>query len=60
MGTDQSYALLNRLVDAQAYMLSANDIFYVSGIIFLALIVLVWLAHPVRGPAGRAAAAGAH
>ena len=34
-------------------MLSANDIFYVSGIIFLALIALVWLAHPVRGPAGQ-------
>jgi DHA2 family multidrug resistance protein len=61
MGTDQSYALINRLVDAQAFMLSANDIFYVSGVAFLALTLLVWLAHPVRaaGAAG-AAAAGAH
>ena len=30
----------------QAFMLSANDIFYVSGFIFLALIGLVWLARP--------------
>jgi MFS transporter, DHA2 family, multidrug resistance protein len=56
----QSYALLNRLVDGQAYMLSANDIFYVSGLIFIALIFLVWLAHPAHSAAGGAAASGAH
>jgi DHA2 family multidrug resistance protein len=60
MGTDQSYALVNRLVDSQAFMLSANDIFYVSGLMFLALTLLVWLAHPVRGQGGAGAAAGAH
>jgi DHA2 family multidrug resistance protein len=57
---DQSYAMLNRMVDAQAFMLSADDIFYVSGILFLLLIFLVWFAHPVRGAGGRAAASGAH
>jgi MFS transporter, DHA2 family, multidrug resistance protein len=58
---DQSYALLNRLVDQQAFMLSANDVFYVSGLLFLALIVVVWLARPARGaPQAREAAAGAH
>ncbi|MGH8276217.1 MAG: DHA2 family efflux MFS transporter permease subunit, partial [Steroidobacteraceae bacterium] len=57
MGTDQSYALLNRLVDVQAFMLSANDIFYASGIIFIGLIGLVWLAHPVSGAAGPSASA---
>jgi MFS transporter, DHA2 family, multidrug resistance protein len=62
VGTDQSYFLLNRLVDAQAFMLSANDIFYVSGILFLMLIALIWFAHPVRARSGAAgaAAAGAH
>jgi MFS transporter, DHA2 family, multidrug resistance protein len=60
MGTDQSYAVLNRMVDAQAFMLSANDIFYASGIIFLGLIFLVWLAHPIRGAGASAAASGAH
>jgi MFS transporter, DHA2 family, multidrug resistance protein len=60
MGNDQSYLVLNRLVDSQAFMLSADDIFYVSGLIFLALILLVWLAHPIRGMGGAAAASGAH
>jgi DHA2 family multidrug resistance protein len=62
-GTDQSYALVNRLVDQQAFMLSADDIFYVSGLLFLALIVLVWFARPQKsgGADGSAeAAAGAH
>src|SRR6185369_17214788 len=35
---DQSYALLNRLVDQQAFMLSANDVFYASALLFLVLI----------------------
>ena len=61
MGTDQSYELLNRLVDQQAFMLSANDIFYVSGVLFIGLIGLVWLARPLRGAGGSgAAASGAH
>jgi len=61
LGTDQSNALLNRLVDAQAFMLSANDIFYVSGIIFIVMIGLVWLARPqLSGGGAGAAASGAH
>lgn len=62
MGTQQSYALLNRLVDSQAFMLSANDIFYVSGFLFIGLICLVWFARPVRAGQGGGAAAvsGAH
>ena len=60
MGADQSYALLNRLVDSQAFMLSADDIFYVSGLLFLALIALVWLARPLRGARAAASASGAH
>ena len=60
LSTDQGYELLNRTVDAQAFMLSADDIFYASAILFLVLIFLVWLAHPVRGVGGAAAASGAH
>ena len=59
-GSDQSYALINRLVDAQAFMLSADDIFYVSAVAFLGLIFLVWLARPVRGAGAAASASGAH
>jgi len=57
-------AALNRIVDVQAFMLSADDLFYVSGLIFLALIMVIWLARPNRpgstGPAGASAAAAAH
>ena len=60
LGTVQSYALLNRLVDGQAFMLSANDIFYVSGMIFIVMIGLVWLARPQLSGGAGAAASGAH
>jgi len=57
----QSHAALERLVDQQAFMLSANDVFYVSAVLFLALIAVVWLARPVRGtPQATDAAGGAH
>ena len=59
-GTAQSYGLLNRLVDNQAFMLSANDIFYASGILFLVLVGVIWLAKPTIGGAGAGAASGAH
>jgi MFS transporter, DHA2 family, multidrug resistance protein len=59
--SQQGYALLNNLVDNQAYMLSANDIFYVSGFLFVVLAGLVWLARPAKlGAAGGGATAGAH
>jgi len=58
-GAQQSYGLLNRLVDNQAFMLSANDIFYVSGVLFLVLVFVIWLARP-GAAAGAGAASGAH
>ena len=59
--SQQGYALLNNLVDVQSYMLSANDIFYVSGFLFLVLAGIVWLARPGKpGAASKEAAAGAH
>jgi MFS transporter, DHA2 family, multidrug resistance protein len=42
----QSLALLDRLVSVQAFVLSADDIFYASAVIFLVLVPLVWLTHP--------------
>jgi DHA2 family multidrug resistance protein len=57
---EQALAQINRLVDQQAFMLAANDIFYLSAALFLVLIPLVWVTHPQRGGAGGEAAAGAH
>ncbi|MGH8596501.1 MAG: DHA2 family efflux MFS transporter permease subunit [Gammaproteobacteria bacterium] len=41
-------AQINRVIDQQAYMLSANDIFAVSAGLFVVLIGLVWLTRPER------------
>jgi DHA2 family multidrug resistance protein len=57
----QALASVDRLVNQQAYMLAANDIFYASALIFLALIPLVYLTRYSKAPAvGADAAAGAH
>ena len=62
LSPEQALAQVNRLVDQQAFMMAANDIFWGSAILFLALIPLVWLTHPQRAAAGGGgeAAAGAH
>jgi DHA2 family multidrug resistance protein len=58
---DQALGQINRMVDQQAFMLAANDIFYISAVLFLALIPLVWLSHPIPAHgSGGEAAAGAH
>lgn len=58
---DQALAQIERLTNQQAFMLAANDIFYGSALLFLALIPLVWLAQPPKAGAGASdAAAGAH
>jgi MFS transporter, DHA2 family, multidrug resistance protein len=61
MSPDQALAQVNRLVDQQSYMLAANDVFFASALIFMALIPFVWLSRPKQGGAAAAdAAAGAH
>ncbi|HEV8502091.1 MAG TPA: DHA2 family efflux MFS transporter permease subunit [Casimicrobiaceae bacterium] len=50
----QAQAMLNHIVDQQAFMLGVNDMFYVSALLFLALIAVVWLARPAPGGAGPA------
>ncbi|KTD46546.1 multidrug efflux system protein [Legionella quinlivanii] len=57
---EQRYALFNRILSTQADMLGLNDVFWISSIIFLCLIPLVWLTRPVSGAASASAAAGAH
>jgi len=60
MSADQAFAQINRMIDQQAAMLSANDIFYASAICFVLLIGIVWLARPQKSAAAAAEAAGAH
>ena len=67
MNTEQALSTINRMVDQQAYMLAADDVFFGSALIFLTLIPFVWLARPIRSApvagdksAVAEAAAGAH
>jgi len=55
----QSLAVINRSIDQQAYMMAANDIFYVSAIIFIGLLGIIWLARPAKMGAPSGADAGA-
>jgi DHA2 family multidrug resistance protein len=66
MALEQTRGQLERLVDQQALTLGANDIFLVSSIAYLVLILPILIARPVRprkrigaAPAARAAAAPA-
>ena len=46
------------MIDQQAYTLAVDDLFFLSGILFVALLVLVWLTTPAKNVA--VDAAGAH
>jgi DHA2 family multidrug resistance protein len=41
-----SYAQIYAMVTNQSYMLATNDIFWLSGYIFISLIILIWFAKP--------------
>jgi DHA2 family multidrug resistance protein len=48
LSREQGLLYINRLVDQQAFMLSANDIFAFSSALFVALIAVIWFARPRR------------
>jgi DHA2 family multidrug resistance protein len=58
--TDQALASLDLTLDRQARMLSTIDLFWLSGVLFLALAALVWLANAPRAAAKMAATPGSH
>jgi len=49
MPQDQVHAVLERILDGQANMLAANDVFWLFGCLLIALIPVVWLARPPFG-----------
>ncbi|MBP9712120.1 MAG: DHA2 family efflux MFS transporter permease subunit [Sterolibacterium sp.] len=59
LNREQGLAAINRLIDQQAYTLSAVDLFAASAALFLALTGIIWLARPEKTVA-TAAADGAH
>src|SRR5580765_1902809 len=59
LGTEQAAASVNRMIDQQAYTMAVTDVFYMSSLLFFALIALIWFAKPQPGGAG-GGAGGAH
>ncbi|MDR2851945.1 MAG: DHA2 family efflux MFS transporter permease subunit [Burkholderiaceae bacterium] len=57
---EQVLGQLNRMVDQQAYMLAAGDVFYISALLFILLIPLIWLTTRTTPSSIGDAAAGAH
>jgi DHA2 family multidrug resistance protein len=54
---EQAVASFERSLDTQAIMLGLNDIFWISALIFVAIVPLIWFTKPERGAASGAAAA---
>ncbi|MGN6317895.1 DHA2 family efflux MFS transporter permease subunit [Trinickia sp.] len=62
LDASQRYGMFDRLVSQQAAQLGVNDLFYISSVIFIVLIALIWITRPERSGAGdsSAAASAAH
>jgi DHA2 family multidrug resistance protein len=45
--------MLSRTVGQQAFMLATNDVFWLSGWVFLVLIGVIWLAKTTERPGAR-------
>ncbi|WP_245178160.1 DHA2 family efflux MFS transporter permease subunit [Cupriavidus sp. AcVe19-1a] len=60
MSQAQAVGVIERNISQQAAMLGANDIFWISGMLFFVLIGFVWLTRPARGGGGSADAMAAH
>ena len=48
LGSLQTLDALSQTVSRQAYVLATNDLFWLSGWVFLILIGVIWLARPVK------------
>jgi MFS transporter, DHA2 family, multidrug resistance protein len=57
--TQTAGAVINQMIPQQAYQISFNEVFYMLGGVFFALIFIVWLAKPPFS-AKPGAAASAH
>ena len=58
LDSQQALATVNRLVDQQAYTMAVTDMFFISSMLFLVLVAVVWMARPRPGVV--AGAGGAH
>jgi DHA2 family multidrug resistance protein len=59
-GAGQAMAFFERSLNTQAAMLGLNDIFWLSAVIFVVIIPLIWVTKPSRDGSAAAAGAGGH
>jgi len=60
MSGQQSLGFINNLVNQQAATMAADDMAWLSAILFILLISLIWLIHPIKTAAKSEATAGGH
>ena len=60
LSLQQAGVAINRSIDVESHLLAANDLFWISSILFLLLIGVVWLARPVKAILPPCVAGGAH
>jgi DHA2 family multidrug resistance protein len=46
LSTKAAYAIITRTLINQAYMLATMDVFWLSGVLFMGLLILIWFARP--------------
>jgi DHA2 family multidrug resistance protein len=56
----QAGAAINRTIDVESHLLAANDLFWISSVLFLLMVGVVWLARPAKGNTPPPAVGGAH
>jgi MFS transporter, DHA2 family, multidrug resistance protein len=59
LNTHSAHALFDFTVNSQSAMMGLDDIAYISAIIFMLIVPLIWITHPAKG-GGADAGAGAH
>src|SRR5471030_52748 len=57
LSMQQAYARFEVTLNTQASMLGLDDVFWISGVIFIVIIPLIWLTKPAKGQVSDAAAA---
>ena len=60
MSQMQASGMIERLVDNQAHMLGADDVFWLTGVIFVFLMFVIWFAKPDKSSSAPVDAGGAH
>jgi DHA2 family multidrug resistance protein len=49
LSTEQAAGMINRMIDQQAYTMAVTDLFWLSSMLFLVLVAIIWLSHPQKG-----------